>query len=118
MSKKTITLVKDIKVNEETGKHELVTEDYAYPIFVKGSLVKKAIDLGVELEKNEELSSKIIDKLANYAVELYGRQFTKDELIDGTNADELLNLLTGILGSVMGGSEENETKKFIEAKSR
>lgn len=117
MSRKTITLVTDVKVNNK-GEQELVTVDYDYPLFVKGSLVKKAIDIGAELEKDNEVNSKVIDKLANFAVELYGKQFTRDELIDGTDASELITLLTSILSIVMGGNEGNETKKFIEGKSR
>lgn len=116
MSNKTITLVTGIEQND-AGEQELVTVDYSYPIFVKGSLVKKAIDLGVQLEKNGDVNSSVIDKLASYAVELYGKQFTKDELIDGTDASELLDTLTGVLGLVMGVEDEgNETKKFIETK--
>lgn len=126
MAKKAITLVKDIEVVEvvqEDGtiekQQKLVTEDYPYPIFVKGGLVKKAIDLGVKMEKSgeENIDSSVIDDLADFAVELYGKQFKRNELIDGIEATELFDTLTGILSSVMGGDEGNEqTKKFITEK--
>src|SRR5699024_12799413 len=78
MAKKTLTLVTGI--DEE--KNEVITQDYPYPIFVKGSLVKKAIDLGVELEKlgEENVDSGVVDDLADFAVELYkiGRASCRD----------------------------------------
>jgi len=115
MAKKTLTLVTGI--DEE--KNEVITQDYPYPIFVKGSLVKKAIDLGVELEKlgEENVDSGVVDDLADFAVELYNKQFTRDELIDGIDASDLFTKLTEILSSVMGGDGGNaQTKKHITEK--
>ena len=103
MTNKTITLVTGV-----SKENELITQDYAYPIFVKGALVKKAIDLGVKLNKSVDgINSGFIDELADFAVELYGKQFKRDELIDGIDATELIKKLTEVLGMVMGGAEDS-----------
>lgn|SRR5699024_6584765 len=113
---KKIELVTEVVENDK-GEQELVKETYHYPIFVKGSLVKRAIKLGVELEKSTEaIDEDIIDKLAKFAVELYGNRFTVEELIDGIDASELVDTLVSILSSVMGGGEDTTQKKFIEEK--
>lgn len=117
---KKLELVVDIKEDKD-GNQELVTETYNPPIFVKGSMVKKAIALGVQLENSEEsISSDVVDNLAAFAVELYGNKFSAEELIDGIDAKDLLNELMGILTSVMGGDENEDAvtheKKLTEVK--
>lgn len=116
---KTIKLITGVKMNDN-GEQELVYKEYPYPIFVKGSIVKKAIDLGADMESaSENINSKLIDDLADFTVELYAKQFTRTELIDGTQADELMDMLISKLTLVLGGEEDKaETKKFIEEKNR
>lgn len=116
---KTIKLVTGIEVND-AGEQELVEKEFPYPIFVPGGLVKKAIDLGAKLEKSSDsVSGKLIDDLADFTVELYGKQFTRQELVDGVHAEELMDTLLNNMMSVLGSdAQENETKKFIEEKSR
>jgi|SRR5699024_9893211 len=118
---KQLELVTDIKEDKD-GNQELVTEAYNPPIFVKGSMVKKAISLGVKLEKStESISSEVVDELAAFAVELYGNKFTAEELIDGIDAKDLMNELMGILTSVMGGDDNQDAvtheKKLTEVKN-
>jgi len=103
-----LELVVDVKENDK-GEQELVTETYNPPIYVKGSFVKKAISLGVELEKSEEnISEDVVDKLAAFAVELYGNKFTEEELIDGIHAKDVMNTLMDILTSVLGSEDESK----------
>lgn len=122
---KAITLVTGIEeVENEEGKIEqrLVKKEYAYPIFAKGSITKKAISLGVKMDnqyKEGTLSADFIDELADFAVELYQKKFKRNEIIDGIDATSLLTVLIDILYMVLDGEQQDsDTKKFIEEKSR
>lgn len=108
-----------VDIVEKEGKQELVYKTYPYPIFVKGSITKQAIDLGAELEGIEEnISSDVVDKMADFVVNVYNQAFTRDELIDGIQAHELMPKLSSVLQFVMGTGDESKSKqeKFIEAK--
>lgn len=116
MYKQPVVLVKDVEiveVEQEDGtvkkEQKLITEEYPYPIFVKGSLVKKAINLGAKFENAEtKVDEKIIDDLADFAVALYGNQFTRSELIDGLDASDLLSTLIGIMSSATQGNNQKK----------
>src|SRR5699024_6917105 len=82
MSKKSIKLVTDFETLE--------TKEYPYPAFVKGSFVKRALELGAKMDKQgQDVDETVIDDLADFAVDLYGNKFTREELIDGTDATQL-----------------------------
>src|SRR5699024_8609212 len=110
MSKKSIKLVTDFETLE--------TKEYPYPPFVKGSFVKRALELGTQMNKEgQEVDETIIDDLADFVVDLYGNKFTREELIDGTDATELMDLLIDTLMSVMGAGAQIEQKKFMKEKT-
>lgn len=98
-----LTLVEDVKGDE------LVTKKYQFPFYVKGIFTKKAIDLGSELEENEYMvNSELFEKLANYFVELYGKQFTYDELVNGIDSRKVVSKFVEMLFSVLQGDPKNE----------
>jgi len=110
MSKKSIKLVTDFETLE--------TKEYPYPAFVKGSFVKRALELGAKMDKQgQDVDETVIDDLADFAVDLYGNKFTREELIDGTDATELIDLLVDTLMSVMGTGAQIEQKKFMKEKT-
>lgn len=117
MAKKDMELVTGVK--EVNGEQVLEYKTYPYPIFVKGSITKQAIDLGAELEGIEKnISSDVVDKMADFVVEVYGRQFERDELIDGIQAHELMPKLSSVLQFVMSGDEDKgKQKEFIQEKT-
>lgn len=141
MSKQYLTLVVDVKINDE-GEQVLETKDYILPVFIKGGTVKQALKLAQEInglsevltdengkpildkEGNVMVEEKapepiLIDKLAQFAVEAFGKQFKKDEVIDGLDSRDLIEQLTGIIGMVMSREQDKAKKKeFIEAKTR
>lgn len=97
---RALTLVTDIKGDE------LETKSYQYPFFVKGIFVKKAIDLGAEFEENGAVvPTGLFDKLTNFVVELYGNEFTEDDLVNGVGADEIIQTYITILMSVLQGEQ-------------
>lgn len=101
---KSLTLVED--VNGE----KLETKTYQYPFFVKGIYTKKAIELGAELEVNEYgVTLDLFDRLTNYVSELYGKQFTAEELTDGIDSREIVQVFIKVLFGVLGGdTSKNE----------
>ena len=99
------------------GEQQLEYKTYPYPIFVKGGIVKRAVDLASKLESQEDLSSSIVDDMADFVVDVYGNQFTRDELIDGTQAHELMEKLSEVLQLVMTGEAvKGKQKEFIQEK--
>lgn len=116
MTDRTLKLVTGIDIVD--GEQQLVYKSYPYPIFVKGGLVKKAIDIAADMEQTENTTmAQNIDKLADFVVEVYGNQFSRDELIDGIQAHELMEKLSGVLKFVISGEENSgEQKKFIQEK--
>lgn len=101
---KTLTLVTEVKGDE------LITKTYNYPIFVKGLYLRKAIDLGAELEANAYVvQSDLFDRLTTFITELYGKQFTTDELTDGIHAGRIIDTYIDILmGTLQGDPSKNE----------
>lgn len=117
MSNKDIKLVTGVNVVD--GEQQLEYKTYPYPIFVKGGIVKRGIELAARLEKQEEgdFNAGVIDEMADFAVEVYGNQFTRDELIDGTQAHELMERLSGVLSYIMQGEQDKgKQKEFIQEK--
>lgn len=115
---KDMKLVTGVKEDDE-GKQTLEYKTYPYPIFVKGSITKQAIDLGAELEGIEtNISSGVVDKMADFVVNVYGNQFEREELIDGIQAHELMPRLSRVLQEVMGAGDDSKTKQenFIKEK--
>lgn len=103
---KALTLITGIK---DYDKEEVETKTYQYPFFVKGIFTKKAVDLGEELESREyTFTSEMFDKLANFFVELYNNQFTKDELMEGINQGLIVNVFITMLFGVLQGDLKNE----------
>lgn len=116
MIDKTMKLITGVEVVD--GEQVLQYKSYPYPIYVKGGLVKRAIDIGADMEnKDNEFNAKVIDTLADFTVEVYANQFTRDELIDGIQAHELMEKLTDVLQFIIAGEEKKgKSKEFIQEK--
>src|SRR5690625_83511 len=103
---KSLTLITKVK---DKIKGEVETKTYPFPLFVEGFFTKKAIDLGAELEENEYVvDSELFERLTNYIVELYAKQFTADELINGIHQGQIINTFINVLFGVLQGDPKNE----------
>lgn len=101
---KELTLVTDVDVKSK----EVKTETYQYPFFVQGIYTKKAIDLGVEVEENEYMiNGELFEKLSNFFAELYGKQFTKEELTNGIDQRQIIEAFITMLFGVLQGDPKN-----------
>lgn len=102
---KALTLITKITDFE---KQEVETKTYQYPFFVKGIYTKKAIDFGAELEEAEyAVSADLFDRLTNFFVELYGKQFKKNELVEGINQAKIIDTFIIMLFGVLRGDTKN-----------
>lgn len=105
---KTITLVTDVEYGDD-NKPRLKTKEYLFPIFVKGIYTKKAIDLGKELEENGYVvPADLFDRLSTFIVDLYGKQFTTDQLTEGIHAGKIIETYIAILMGTLQGDQKNE----------
>lgn len=103
---KALTLITSIK---DIEKREVETKTYQYPFFVKGIYTQKAINIGAELEANEYVvSSDIFDRLSGFFVELYGKQFTQDEFVNGIDQGKIVNTFITMLFGVLQGDSKND----------
>lgn len=101
---KALTLVTEVK---DPVKGEVETKTYQYPFFVKGIYTQKAIELGAELEENGYVvNSDLFKRLSNFFVELYGKQFTQEEFVNGINQGKIINTFIKMLFGVLQGDEE------------
>ncbi len=107
-STKTITLVTDFKYDND-GKPKFKTKEFLFPIFVKGVYTKKAIQLGKELEENNYVVPEdLFDRLTAFIVDMYGKQFTTDQLVDGIHQGTIIETYIAILMGALRGDSKNE----------
>ena len=74
--------------------------------FISARMVRRTIEVsnGINFEslKPEEL-----DKLIDYIVELFGGQFTRDDVYDGLASKDLLPTIMNCINEVVGGMTES-----------
>lgn len=68
--------------------------------FVSTRRLKETLQLSNKVQKG--LDEKIMDELGNYIVNIYGKQFTLDELYDGFPAKEFFNKAIEDMETVIG----------------
>jgi len=69
--------------------------------FISARMVRRTIEVsrGVNFEN---ISPEELDTLIDYIAELFGNQFTRDELYDGLSSKELIPTITGCINEVVG----------------
>ena len=90
----------DLKLNDKTYVASAV----------KARMFRKAIEISEKINF-EKMKAKDLDELIDFIVELYGKQFTRDDLYDGLPAEKLTSTLSeSINGIVSGVAEKIESK--------
>jgi hypothetical protein len=69
--------------------------------FVPWKLLKRAIKLMQNFDASK-INESDIDELAALVVDVFGNQFTVDQLNDGADVGEMMSVLTGIMASAQG----------------
>jgi hypothetical protein len=82
--------------------------------FISARMVRRTIAVSQEINF-ANISPAELDKLMDYIVELFGNQFTRDELYDGLASKNLIPTITecinevvGAVGEVTAGEGKNE----------
>ena len=70
--------------------------------FISARMVRRTIEVsdGINFES---LKAEELDKLVDYIVELFGNQFTRDDIYDGLSSKDLLSTITNCINEVVGG---------------
>lgn len=73
--------------------------------FISARMLRKTIEIStrVNLEKPDV---SMIDVMVDYIVDLYGKQFTRDEFYDGIEANKLIATLINCINEVTGQLNE------------
>ena len=77
---------------------------------VKARMYRKAIALTDDLNL-DKITAKSLDDMVDFVVEAYGNQFSRDDVYDGVEAKDLMDVLTDCIKNVVGNvSEKLESK--------
>ena len=80
--------------------------DKAYTTcFISARMVRRTIEVsqGVDFDN---ISPEELDKLIDYIVELFGSQFTRDDVYDGLQSKDLIPTITKCINEVVGEMSE------------
>lgn len=86
--------------------------------FIPFTKVREAMDLASEMEKGEDSKmSDSIDKLSDFVTEIYGKQFTKDDLYNGLHAPDAIPVIQDQILFIAQGVQSENTKDFLSKKN-
>ena len=73
--------------------------------FISARMVRTTIAVSQEINF-DNIAPEELDKLMDYIVELFGSQFTRDELYDGLASKDLIPTITRCINEVVGAMGE------------
>lgn len=116
LKRNMIELVKNPE--EAAAGAEVEVDRYWTPPFIPFKKIRDAVQLQVELEKEEMSELEMIDRLADFvANDIYGGQFTKDDIFNRMHAPDAATELQDQVLFVAQGQQTDSTKKFLEKKN-
>lgn len=94
---------------------------YTIP-FISTRVVYEGLDLAEEIDENlkdrTKKESEMMDQMAAFISEkAYGKQFTRDELLDGLHGPDAIQTLREQLMFITNGYQNDEVKKLVEKKA-
>lgn len=95
----------NLVLKKATGFDENREETFEEKIYVapapRARMVRNAIEI-VEKTNFNNLTTEEFDNLVRYIVDLFGKQFTLDDIYDGLSAEELMPTIMKCLNTVTG----------------
>lgn len=82
------------------GKDKTYTTD-----FISARMVRRTIEVSKDINF-ENLSPEELDRLVDYIVELFDKQFTRDDVYDGLPSKDLIPTITKCINEVVGQMTE------------
>lgn len=107
-----IELVSNPQEVSEGGEPQI--KKYWTPAFIPFTKVREAMELAAEMEKGEGKPAEQMDKLADFVVDVYGGQFSKDDLYDGLHAPNAIPVLQDQIMFIAQGQQSESTKDFLK----
>lgn len=116
LKRNMIELVTNPQEVAEGGEPEV--KKYWTPAFIPFTKVREAMSIAAEMESEDTTDySEFLDKLADYVTDLYGRQFTKDDLYNGLHAPDAVSVLQEQIFFIAQGQQSESTKDFLTKKN-
>lgn len=79
-------------------------------VAVKARAFRKAIEINEKIDFTN-LKAKDLDALVDFVVDVYGKQFTRDELYDELDGNKLMSVLSESINGIVGGVAEKLESK-------
>lgn len=108
----------DAEGNVVIENDEVVIEKVYSSPFIPFRVVFEATKLSARMQKaTAENEIEMIEELMNFvAKDIYGGQFTKDELLNRLHAPDAMREIEAQITFVAQGEQSDETKKFLAKK--
>jgi hypothetical protein len=84
---------------------EMQEKSFATP-FISSRKLKNSFAVQKKMNNPNLDEETLLDEMADYIVDLYGKQFTRDELLDGISPKEILLTTNKCIQEIIGGLNE------------
>ncbi len=89
----------ELKLYDEDNEEKAVYRQS----FIPFRLLKEAFKLQKwiqELQDPQNIDPEVVDNLGDFVVAFFGNKFTRDELMDGAELDEVMTVITQIVSKI------------------
>ncbi len=73
--------------------------------FISGRMLRRTIEIAKKTDF-DNINEETLDTLVDYVVEVYGKQFTRDEFYDGIPVKQLTPTIIACMNEITSGTEE------------
>lgn len=88
------------------GKEQTFTPD-----FIPGRVLREAISFQAKQSKKDSIDEEDVDDMINIIVKAYGKQFSIDDVYDGVDARNFMNVIKEQLTEIISGGKGNDQGK-------
>lgn len=90
--------------HDDEGKPVFVEKTYVAP-FISARMFRRTLEITKKTDFND-IDDKALDTLVDYVVDVYGKQFTRDDFYDGIEAKKLVPTVLDCINEVSGRTDE------------